>query len=114
MARRTLFTSGFAALEIVSGRAIGFLYNVQIRITQIKRAVGIVATLAGFALMTAVGYISAEIARQSRVDDARPADVILVLGAAEYHGNPSPVLRARVDHPLTLYKKGVGARTLST
>ena len=39
--------------------------------------------------------------RQSEVDEARPADVILVLGAAEYRGKPSPVLRARLDHALT-------------
>ena len=114
MARRTPFTSGFAALEIVSGRAMGFLYNVQIRITQIKLAAGIVATLAGFALVAAVGYISAEIARQSTVDEAQPADVILVLGAAEYHGKPSPVLRSRLDHALTLYKKGLAPRILTT
>jgi len=93
---------------------MGFLYNVQIRITQIKRAVGIVATLAGLALVVAVGYISAEIARQSTVDDARPADVIVVLGAAEYRGKPSPVLRARLDHALTLYKKGLATRILTT
>src|SRR5439155_10258834 len=114
MARRTLFTSGFAALEMVSGRAMSFLYNVQIRITQIKLAVGILTTLAVFAFVTAVGYISAEIARQSTVDEAQPADVILVLGAAEYHGKPSPVLRARLDHALTLYKKGLAPRILTT
>jgi len=93
---------------------MAFLYNVQIRITQMKRAVGILAALAVFALLAAVGYISAEIARQSTVDEAQPADVILVLGAAEYHGKPSPVLRARLDHALTLYKKGLAPRILTT
>ncbi len=72
------------------------------------------AALAGFALVAAVGYISAEIARQSTVDEAQPADVIMVLGAAEYRGKPSPVLRARLDHALTLYKKGLAARILTT
>src|SRR5713226_50658 len=114
MARRTLFKSGFAALEMVSGRAMGFLYNVQIRITQMKRAVGIVAMLAVLAILAEIGYISAEIARQSTVDEAQPADVILVLGAAEYHGKPSPVLRARLDHALALYKKGLAPRILTT
>lgn len=79
-----------------------------------KRAVGIGATLAGFAFVAAVAYISGEIARQSDVDEAEPADVILVLGAAEYHGKPSPVLRARLDHALTLYKKGLAPRILTT
>jgi uncharacterized SAM-binding protein YcdF (DUF218 family) len=36
-------------------------------------------------------------------DQARPADAIAVFGAAEYDGRPSPVLRARLDHGLTLY-----------
>jgi len=93
---------------------MAFLYNVQIRITQMKRAVGILAVLAVLALLAAVGYISAEIARQSTVDEAQPADVILVLGAAEYHGKPSPVLRARLDHALTLYQKGLAPRILTT
>jgi len=79
-----------------------------------KRAVGIVAMLAVLAILAAVGYISAEIARQSTVDEAQPADVILVLGAAEYHGKPSPVLRARLDHALLLYKKGLAPRILTT
>ena len=46
-----------------------------------------------------------EIGRQSTIDEAQPADVILVLGAAEYRGKPSPVLRARLDHALELYRK---------
>src|SRR5205823_5421672 len=48
-------------------------------------------------------YVSAQIGEQSTRDEARPADVILVLGAAEYRGRPSPVLRARLDHALELY-----------
>jgi uncharacterized SAM-binding protein YcdF (DUF218 family) len=38
-------------------------------------------------------------------DDARPADAIAVFGAAEYDGRPSPVLRSRLDHALTLYRE---------
>jgi len=38
-------------------------------------------------------------------DEARPADAIAVFGAAEYDGRPSPVLRARLDHALTLYQE---------
>lgn len=40
-------------------------------------------------------------------DDARTADAIAVFGAAEYDGRPSPVLRARLDHALSLYQKGI-------
>jgi uncharacterized SAM-binding protein YcdF (DUF218 family) len=48
-------------------------------------------------------YVAREIEQQSNVDEAQTADVILVLGAAEYHGKPSPVLQARLNHALTLY-----------
>lgn len=37
----------------------------------------------------------------------RPADAIIVLGAAQYNGRPSPVLQARLEHSLTLYRRGV-------
>jgi uncharacterized SAM-binding protein YcdF (DUF218 family) len=40
-------------------------------------------------------------------DEARPADAIAVFGAAEYDGHPSPVLRARLDHALALYERGL-------
>ncbi|MFZ3213972.1 MAG: YdcF family protein, partial [Terriglobales bacterium] len=43
----------------------------------------------------AVTFVRIE--RQSWRDEARPADCIVVLGAAEYSGRPSPVLRARLD-----------------
>ncbi len=37
----------------------------------------------------------------------RKAQAIVVLGAAQYNGKPSPVLRARLDHALALYRGGV-------
>jgi uncharacterized SAM-binding protein YcdF (DUF218 family) len=93
---------------------MAFLYNDQIRIAQIKRAVGIVLVLAALVFAGEVAYVSVQIAHQSTVDEARPADIILVLGAAEYRGKPSPVLRARLDHALALYKKGLAPRILTT
>jgi uncharacterized SAM-binding protein YcdF (DUF218 family) len=39
-------------------------------------------------------------------DGARPADAIVVLGAAQYAGRPSPVLKARLDHAVDLWKEG--------
>jgi uncharacterized SAM-binding protein YcdF (DUF218 family) len=39
----------------------------------------------------------------SRQDQRRTADAIVVLGAAQYNGRPSPVLKARLDHAITLY-----------
>lgn len=40
-------------------------------------------------------------------DDSRPADAIVVMGAAQYNGLPSPVFRARLDHAIALYQRGV-------
>src|SRR6478672_1769822 len=47
------------------------------------------------------------IVQQSGRDEARPADAIAVFGAAEYDGRPSPVLRARLEQGLLLYKQGL-------
>lgn len=71
-------------------------------------------TLLGVCLLVSVLYIARNIRRQSTVDEARPADVILVLGAAEYRGRPSPVLEARLNHALWLYHQGLSTRILTT
>ncbi|HET7490014.1 MAG TPA: YdcF family protein [Acidimicrobiales bacterium] len=47
-------------------------------------------------------------------DDARAAQAIVVLGAAEYDGRPSPVLRARLDHAADLYRQGLAAKVVVT
>lgn len=47
-------------------------------------------------------------------DNAQAADVIVVLGAAQYNGQPSPVLRARLDHALDLYNQGLAGAILTT
>ncbi len=47
-------------------------------------------------------------------DERRKADAIVVLGAAQYSGKPSPVLRARLDHALTLYRAGLSPRIVVT
>jgi uncharacterized SAM-binding protein YcdF (DUF218 family) len=45
--------------------------------------------------------------RASTHDGAREAEAIVVLGAAQYHGQPSPVLQERLDHALELYERGL-------
>ena len=44
----------------------------------------------------------------SGMDQAQPAGSIVVLGAAQYDGRPSPVLRARLDHGIDLWNHGMG------
>ncbi len=53
------------------------------------------------------------ILRTARVDDRSPADAIVVLGAAQYDGKPSPVLQARLDHAAELYRAGVAPRIVT-
>ena len=60
----------------------------------------------GFALLgayLAVTFI--QVWWASRQDHARPADAIVVLGAAQYNGVPSSILRARLDHAYDLYTR---------
>ena len=61
-----------------------------------------------------IAYVARRIELQSTRDEARPADVILVLGAAEYRGRPSPVLKARLDHALELYFRRLAPRIMTT
>src|SRR5580765_763843 len=49
-----------------------------------------------------------------RRDDARPSSAIVVLGAAQYVGRPSPVLRARLDHAIDLWRRGMAPRIIFT
>lgn len=50
----------------------------------------------------------------SQQDQRRAVDAIVVLGAAQYNGRPSPVLRARLDHALRLYNEGYAPRIVVT
>jgi vancomycin permeability regulator SanA len=52
--------------------------------------------------------------RASRTDDPRVSDAIVVLGAAQYDGRPSPVLQARLDTALDLYRRGVAPLIVTT
>src|SRR6476660_812584 len=71
----------------------------------------ILALAASFA---GVASVARDIRRQSLVDEVHPSDVIMVLGAAEYRGRPSPVLEARLNHALFLYLRAMAPRILTT
>ena len=57
--------------------------------------------------------VSAVLMWSSR-DEARPAQAIVVLGAAQYAGKPSPVLRARLDHALDLWNRHLASLLILT
>ncbi len=70
-----------------------------------RRAAGILIAL-GIAGVT-YGVSLAMVWRAAREDQRRPAGAIVVLGAAQYNGKPSPVLKARLEHALILHGEGL-------
>jgi uncharacterized SAM-binding protein YcdF (DUF218 family) len=67
----------------------------------------IVAAVAALAMAGVAAYATYRIWAQGYTDEARPADAIVVLGAAQWDGAPSPVFRSRIDHAVELWKQGV-------
>lgn len=78
-----------------------------------SRARRILLTLVGLA---ATGWLvsAALVLWFASRDRAAAADAIVVLGAAHYRGRPSPVLRARLDHAIGLYARGIAPRLVLT
>lgn len=66
------------------------------------------------ALGVLYGAVLAWVYYVSRDDQRRPVGALVILGAAHYNGRPSPVLRSRLDHALTLYRLGLAPRLLVT
>ena len=59
-------------------------------------------------------YNAAQIMREASVDEPHAADAIVVFGAAEYVGHPSPVYRARLDHAYNLFERGLASVIITT
>lgn len=68
--------------------------------------------------LLAIGFYAAivytGVVRSSRGDELHPADAIVVFGAAEYDGRPSPVYKARLDHAAQLYRQGLAPMVITT
>ncbi len=60
-----------------------------------------------------VGGTAVRVWQLGRTDERQPVDMIVVLGAAQYDGRPSPVFRARLQHALELYSEGVAPRIVT-
>jgi len=58
--------------------------------------------------------ICASIGRAASEQQLHPADAIVVFGAAEYSGRPSPVYRARLDHAFDLFQRGIAPVVITT
>jgi len=78
------------------------------RAPRVRRAVDLIRRLLTIAVLTAftLWILSAvSVLLWSSRDEAQPAEAIVVLGAAQYAGRPSPVLKARLDHALNLWNR---------
>jgi len=73
-----------------------------------------IAAIAILLLLTAWIGTMVAIVLAGRRDEARPAAAIVVLGAAQYVGRPSPVLRARLDHAILLWQHGMAPQVIFT
>lgn len=79
-----------------------------------RRAVAAFLLLLPIVTLGYLLYVADQIRRQSTLEEAQRADVIIVLGAAEYRGRPSPVLEARLNHALDLYRRGLARYVITT
>ena len=66
------------------------------------------------AAVAVTGWTAYRIQAQGAVDERRPADAIVVLGAAQYNGRPSPIFEARISHAVDLYRAGVAPLLIVT
>ena len=68
----------------------------------------------GLGMVIVAGYATYRIWTQGQRDEQRHADAIVVMGAAQYDGRPSPVFAARLDHAIELYLAGVAPNLIVT
>jgi uncharacterized SAM-binding protein YcdF (DUF218 family) len=80
---------------------------------QRRRRTLIVGALAAAALLW-LAVTCVRIAREASRQEIHPADAIVVFGAAEYSGRPSPVYRARLDHAFDLFQRGLAPVVITT
>jgi len=76
-----------------------------------------VSRLVGWAAVLVALYfvwICAAILRTANSQELHHADAVVVFGAAEYYGHPSPVLRARLDHAYDLFQSGLAPVVITT
>ena len=79
----------------------------------IRRILRGIITLVLLACFAWFWWLFVEIRTTSYTIQALPADAIAVFGAAEYNGRPSPVLNARLEHALDLYRRGLAPLLIS-
>jgi uncharacterized SAM-binding protein YcdF (DUF218 family) len=73
-----------------------------------------VVAVAAAGVAVFLGISSLQIVHEAGLQDVHPADAIVVFGAAEYAGRPSPVFRARLDHAYDLFQRGTAPVVITT
>lgn len=96
---RSASRAGAPARQPRGSRVVGFLVVVML--------------LGVLAAMMLPAYAGWRVVSTSHIDDRRASDAIVVLGAAQYNGEPSPVLRARLKHARELYGQDVAPRIVT-
>lgn len=76
----------------------------------LKRVVALAVTV----VVVYVGVTFVQVWRASEWDQTREVDALVVLGAAQYNGKPSPVFQRRLDHAYDLWRRGVARRVVVT
>ncbi len=72
-------------------------------------------TLIAIVLLVSVfAWIARNVVHDSSQQELLPADAIVVFGAAQYDGRPSPVFRARLDHASNLFRRGLAPVIVTT
>ena len=66
------------------------------------------------ALLTFLALTAAGVVHEGALQEVHAADAIVVFGAAEYAGRPSPVLRARLAHAYDLFQRGIAPVVITT
>ncbi len=79
-----------------------------------RRLLGLLLALLLVAGAAAVAFLYSQVKAEAVRDETRPADALVVFGAAEYAGRPSPVLKSRLDHALALYRRGYARLIITT
>lgn len=78
-----------------------------------RRMVQVLAVFVAIAVAY-LGFSYWQVWSTGRSDDARPVDAIVVMGAAQYDGRPSPQLAARLDHVVELWQRGLAPQVIVT
>jgi uncharacterized SAM-binding protein YcdF (DUF218 family) len=66
------------------------------------------------AMLLCIGLVCIHVIHEASLQEVHRADAIVVFGAAEYSGRPSPVYRARLDHAFEIFQRGIAPVVITT